>query len=116
MTKADLVSNLAVAITAKSGEKVSKKFAREVLDAVLWTFSSELVATGALSLSGFGHFKVSERSYTIFPGRPGEKKDKNLATKVTRKNASFRPAKALKSAVNGGAVEPVVSDLPASEE
>ena len=105
MTKADLVSNIAVAITEKSGQKVSKKFSREVLDAVVETLSTELVASGSLSLSGFGHFRVSERSYTVFPGKPGEKKDKSLATKVTRKNATFRPAKALKVALNGPAAE-----------
>lgn len=109
MTKADLVSNVAVAISTKSGQKISKKFARDVLDGVVDTLRSELVTNGSLSLSGFGHFRASERSYTVFPGKPGEPKDKSLATKVQRKNATFRPAKALKVALNGPKGVPAIA-------
>lgn len=107
MTKADLVEKVAQELSSVTEEKISKKFARQVLDTVTAVMTSELTDHQGLSLSGFGHFRVSERSYTVFPGKPGEKKDKSLATKVTRKNATFRPAKALKVALNG-VVAPVV--------
>ena len=101
MTKADLVDKVAQALTDSTEQRISKKFARQILDAVTGVMGSELVENSGLSLSGFGHFRVSERSYTVFPGKPGEKKDKSLATKVSRRNATFRPAKALKVALNG---------------
>jgi nucleoid DNA-binding protein len=100
MTKNDLVARLAEVVSEQSEVKVSKKFARELLDSVVSLFTDELTQHGELSVAGFGRFKVTERSYTVFPGKPGEKKDKSLATRISRKNVGFRPAKALKEVTN----------------
>ena len=112
MTKADLIERIATSLTETTGDRVSKKLAREILDTVVSVLRDELVQNQALSVSGFGHFRVSEREYTVFPGKPGEgTRDKSAATKVTRKNTSFRPAKALKVALNGDSAEGSVATV-----
>ena len=100
LTKAALVDKIADELSDTCEERISKRLSRDILDTVIGVFTEELVSGEGLSISGFGHFRVSERSYTVFPGKPGEKKDKDSATKVRRKNVSFRPAKALKTVLN----------------
>lgn len=113
MTKAILIDKVAEVLSAKLGEKVSKKDSREILDGVVEVLSGELASPEGyetnektqkskkvLTISGFGHFTVSNRNYKVFPGVPGTKKDTTSFTTVNRRNVSFRPAKALKLALN----------------
>lgn len=100
MTKATLVSNVAITLSEKTGKSVTKKLAADVLDAVVETFASQILSAGKLSISGFGSFEVKARPYLILPGRPGETKDRSLGHKEDRKNVRFRPAKVLKTALN----------------
>lgn len=107
MSKIELVEKLTESLSDVLGVKVTKKSARAAFDEVINLISSEITCPEGyeikngrqkktFSISGFGHFTVSSRNYSVLPGKPGEKTG-GAPTIVTRKTVSFRPAKALKT-------------------
>lgn len=114
MSKVELVEKLAASLTETLGGKVTKKAGRAVFDEVIRLISSEITSPEGyevkngrpkktFSISGFGHFTVSSRNYSVLPGKPGEKTGGKPSI-VTRKTVSFRPAKSLKTLLRDEAV------------
>ena len=123
MSKVELVERLADSLTKTLGGKVTKKAARSVFDEVINLISSEITSQEGyevkngrqrktLSISGFGHFTVSSRNYSVLPGKPGEKTGGKPSI-VTRKTVSFRPAKSLKTLLRDEVETPVAPAKPA---
>ncbi len=90
--KADIVECI-----VDSVDEISKKAAAEVLDAVLDCITRQLAGGERVQLPGFGTFQVSERKE-----RQGRNPQTGEALTIpASKGARFKPAKALKDAVNG---------------
>jgi DNA-binding protein HU-beta len=93
MKKADLIE----AMAAATGE--SQAAAARALDALIQVVSKEVAAGGEVAITGFGSFKVGERSErTGRNPRTGEP-----ITIAASKTVKFVPGATLKAAVGGGA-------------
>ena len=89
MNKGDLINEVANVVE-------SKKKAQEAVDTVLSSITKALKKNDAVTLVGFGTFKVSKRK-----ARTGRNPQTGAAIKIAaRKVPKFSPGKALKDAVN----------------
>lgn len=90
MNKKDLIANVA------EMNDMSKSDVEEVLNATLETMQDALVEGEAVDLYGFGKFTSVERA-----ARKGRNPSTGASIDIAAKNAvTFKPAKALKDAVN----------------
>ena len=88
MNKGDLISEVAKVVE-------SKKMAQEAVDTVLSSITKALKKKDAVTLVGFGTFKVSKRK-----ARKGRNPQTGESIKISaRKVPKFVPGKALKDAV-----------------
>ena len=89
MNKGDLINEVAKVVE-------SKKKAQEAVDTVLSSITKALKKKDAVTLVGFGTFKVSSRK-----ARQGRNPQTGEAIRISaRKIPKFVPGKALKDAVN----------------
>jgi len=89
MNKGDLINEVAKVVG-------SKKMAQEAVDTVFSSITKALKKKDAVTLVGFGSFKVSKRK-----ARKGRNPQTGAAIKIAaRKVPKFVPGKALKDAVN----------------
>lgn len=89
MNKADLVNAVAKVVN-------TKKDAQDAVDAVFSTITEALKNEDAVTIIGFGSFKVSKRS-----ARKGRNPQTGETIDIQAKNVpKFIPGKALKMAVN----------------
>jgi len=101
MNKADLTNEVAKAVN-------TKKKAQEVIDCVISTVTKALADGDAITLVGFGTFKVVERG-----ARKGRNPQNGEVLEIkARKIAKFLPGKALREAVNP---KPVIEEKPVVE-
>ena len=90
MNKKELVKVMAEKL------EITQKAAGEQLDVILETITEELVNGGEVKLSGFGTFSVAERAARQGVNPATGEKIQIAASKAPK----FKPATALKSAVN----------------
>jgi DNA-binding protein HU-beta len=96
MKKTELIE----AMAAASGE--SQASAARALDALIEVVSREVAAGGEVAITGFGSFKVADRSErTGRNPRTGE-----AMTIAASRSVKFVPGATLKAAVAGGAAAP----------
>jgi len=89
MNKADLIGEVTNVVD-------SKKQAQDAVDTVLSTITKALQSNDAVTLVGFGTFKISKRS-----ARQGRNPQTGETINISAKNVpKFVPGKALKDAVN----------------
>jgi nucleoid DNA-binding protein len=89
MNKGDLVNEVAKVVS-------TKKEAQEAVDCIFSSITQALKKKGAVTLVGFGTFKVSKRK-----ARKGRNPQTGAEIKIKAKNVPrFLPGKALKDAVN----------------
>jgi nucleoid DNA-binding protein len=117
MTKQEMITKVSEDLTKRLGRRVSKGDTKNIVDGVLEVLAGELTSVDGFSLdkksqkprkvvtiAGFGHFTISSRDYKVFPGPIGSRKTAEGAMAVpfvikNRFSVSFRPAKALKTAL-----------------
>lgn len=74
---------------------ITKKLAKEVVDATLLSLAQEIVETGELKITGFGSFKVMGK-----PARNGRNPKTGEALKIAaHKTLKFKISKNLKQAI-----------------
>jgi len=89
MNKGDLINEVAKIVT-------TKKEAQAAVDCIFDSITKALKKEGAVTLVGFGTFKVDKRK-----ARTGRNPQTGEAIKIEAKNVpKFVPGKALKDAVN----------------
>lgn len=92
LTKQDLAQRV-----GEASEGLTRQQASEAVSTVLNAIADELAGSGEVRLSGFGTFAVVERAAREARNpQTGE-----TMTVPPRKNPKFKPAAALKKAVNG---------------
>lgn len=90
MTKAELISHLA------ENAGLTKVQADKALNALVAAVTGELKTSGALTLAGLGSFVLTRRA-----ARPGLNPQTKAPLTIPASNSvRFKPAKALKDAVN----------------
>lgn len=89
------ISDLTTALAAK--QDITKKAAREQLDAVIGLITDTVVAGDTVRVTGFGSFEVKERE-----ARTGRNPQTGETLEIpASKTVKFKPAPALKAAVTG---------------